>query len=200
MRTLLLSGAILLVLTGCSEKKEENKPQVAQKTTQQAPLKIEIESNPNSKEVKVAEKKKTNDKNETYYFNYNEKSPSSYDPNSKPANDDASVRVKPRTSVDANMHVRSPYEKVKISMMVKRLSKEFIVKCSSCHNDYANGVIGPSLLDKDAKFIFDNIKKFQNKEDANVLMSELVNKMSDEDIKRISEEIYRFNKEVRELK
>lgn len=201
MKTLLISSALVLLLAGCSDKKEEQQPiekkPVAEK---QAELKIEIEENKDSQAIKVVEKTKTNNKNETYYFNYkDEAAPSSYDPNSKPANDDASVRVKPRSNIDANLHVRSPYEKVQISMLVKQLSKEFIVKCSACHNDYANGVIGPSLLDKDAQFIFDNIKKFQNDKNANVLMSELVNQMQDEDIQRIADEIYRFNKEVRKL-
>lgn len=196
MKKLLLPLAIILLVSGCSEKKEEKK--VEQKVTQkQESLKIEIEENENAKEIKVAEKNEKSDKNETYYFNYGVKS--EYDPNSKPANEDASVRVKPRTSIDANMHVRSPYEKVKISMLVKRLSKEFIVKCSACHNDYANGIIGPSLLDKDDKFIYESILKFKNNKDANVLMTGLVNQMNEETIKRIAKEIFEFNKQVKEM-
>ncbi len=196
MKKLLLPLAIILLVSGCSEKKEEKK--VEQKVTQkQESLKIEIEENENAKEIKVAEKNEKSDKNETYYFNYGVKS--EYDPNSKPANEDASVRVKPRTSIDANMHVRSPYEKVKISMLVKRLSKEFIVKCSACHNDYANGIIGPSLLDKDDKFIYESILKFKNNKDANVLMTGLVNQMDEETIKRIAKEIFEFNKQVKEM-
>ncbi|TLP40855.1 c-type cytochrome [Arcobacter arenosus] len=196
IKKLLLPLAIILLVSGCSEKKEEKK--VEQKVTQkQESLKIEIEENENAKEIKVAEKNEKSDKNETYYFNYGVKS--EYDPNSKPANEDASVRVKPRTSIDANMHVRSPYEKVKISMLVKRLSKEFIVKCSACHNDYANGIIGPSLLDKDDKFIYESILKFKNNKDANVLMTGLVNQMNEETIKRIAKEIFEFNKQVKEM-
>ncbi len=196
IKKLLLPLVIILLVSGCSEKKEEKK--VEQKVTQkQESLKIEIEENENAKEIKVAEKNEKSDKNETYYFNYGVKS--EYDPNSKPANEDASVRVKPRTSIDANMHVRSPYEKVKISMLVKRLSKEFIVKCSACHNDYANGIIGPSLLDKDDKFIYESILKFKNNKDANVLMTGLVNQMDEETIKRIAKEIFEFNKQVKEM-
>lgn len=196
IKKLLLPLVIILLVSGCSEKKEEKK--VEQKVIQkQESLKIEIEENENAKEIKVAEKNEKSDKNETYYFNYGVKS--EYDPNSKPANEDASVRVKPRTSIDANMHVRSPYEKVKISMLVKRLSKEFIVKCSACHNDYANGIIGPSLLDKDDKFIYESILKFKNNKDANVLMTGLVNQMDEETIKRIAKEIFEFNKQVKEM-
>lgn len=197
IKKILLPLTIILLVSGCSEKEEEKK--IEAKVTQiQEPLKIEVEENENAKEIKVAEKNEKADKNETYYFNYGVKS--KYDPNSKPANEDASVRIKPRTSLDANMHVRSPYEKVKISMMVKRLSKEFIVKCSACHNDYANGIIGPSLLDKDDKFIYESIMKFKGNKDANVLMTGLVNQMDEDTIKRLANEIYEFNKEIKEMR
>ena len=198
IKKIILSTAVVMLLVGCSDKKEE-KQKVEEKVTTQAPLKIEVEKNENAKEVKVVEKEKTTNKNETYYFNYNGVK-SAYDPNSKPANEDASARIKPRSELDANMHVRSPYEKVKVSLLVKSLSKEFIVKCSACHNDYANGVIGPSLLDKDANFIYNSISKFKNNKDANVLMTGLVNQMSEEEIRNISNEIYEFNKQIRELK
>lgn len=199
IKKILLSTAVILLISGCSDKKEEEQKKPEVKVETQAPLKIEIEENTNAKEIKVAEKKQDKKDNETYYFNYNGVK-SKYDPNSKPANEDASVRVKPRTNIDANMHVRSPYEKVKISMLIKGLSKEFILKCSACHNDYANGVIGPSLLDKDSEFIYNSIMKFKNNKDANVLMSALVNQMKEEEVKRIADEIYNFNKEVKELK
>lgn len=199
IKKILLSTAVILLISGCSDKKEEEQKKPEIKTETQAPLKIEIKENTNAKEIKVAEKKQDKKENETYYFNYNGVK-SQYDPNSKPANEDASVRVTPRTNIDANMHVRSPYEKVKISMLIKGLSKEFILKCSACHNDYANGVIGPSLLDKDSEFIYNSIKKFKNNKDANVLMSALVNQMKEEEIKRLADEIYNFNKEVKELK
>ena len=106
----------------------------------------------------------------------------------------------PRSEIDANMHVRSPYEEVKISMMVKRLSKDFIVKCSACHNDYANGIIGPSLLNKDADFIFNSIMKFKSDKNANVLMTDLVNQMDKKEIKKLANEIYEFNKQIRDTK
>ncbi len=199
IKKILLSASIILIISGCSDKKEEQKPVMKKETVSQAPLKIEVEKNDNAKEIKVAEKRKEKKENETYYFNYNGVK-SAYDPNSQPANADAKIRTKPRTELDANMHVRSPYEKVKISLLVKRLSKDFIVKCSACHNDYANGIIGPSLLDKDADSIYNSIKKFKNNKDANVLMTGLVNKMSEEDIKKIANEIYEFNKQIRELK
>ena len=198
IKKILLSTAVILLISGCSEKKEEK--QVAQeKIETQAPLKIEVEKNENAKEIKVEVKKQEKNENETYYFNYNGVK-TEYDPNSQPANEDAKIRTKPRTELDANMHVRSPYEKVKVSLLVKSLSKDFIVKCSACHNDYANGIIGPSLLNKDADSIYKSIYKFKNNKDANVLMTGLVNQMSEEEIRKIANEIYEFNKQIRELK
>ncbi len=200
IKKILLSAAVILLVSGCSDKQDEQKP-VEKKAvaTQQAPLKIEVEKNENAQAVKVEEKEIKKDKNETYYFNYNG-AKQKYDPSSQPANEDAKLRVPARSQVDANLHVRSPYEKVKISLLVKQLSKDFIVKCSACHNDYANGIIGPSLLDKNAEFIYNSINKFKNNKDANVLMTGLVNQMSDEEIRKIADEIYEFNKQIRESK
>lgn len=199
IKKILLSTAIILLISGCSEKKEEKKIAVKKEVVTQEPLKIEVQQNDNAKEVKVEEKKQEKKENETYYFNYNGVK-TAYDPKSQPANKDAKVRIKPRTTVDANMNVRSPYERVKISLLVKKLSKDFIVKCSACHNDYANGVIGPSLLDKDSDSIYTSIMKFKNNKDANVLMTGLVNQMSEKEIKKIANEIFEFNKQIRELK
>lgn len=195
IKNIILGTLVVASIIGCSdkEKKEDTKVQVTQEN-----LKIEIEENKNAKEIKVAEKVKDGAKNESYYYDYNVKS--EYDPNAQPANKDASVRVKPRDTVDANMHIRSPYEKVKISLLVKKLSKEFIVKCSACHNDYANGIVGPSLLNKSSDFIFDKIQKFKKDANANVLMTDLVKQMSDEEIRKLSDEIFEFNKQIKEMK
>jgi cytochrome c553 len=201
IKKVILSTAIIISIIGCSDKKEENtsiEKKVEVQTKEQAPLVIEIEKNEDAKEIKVVEKDNGNKKNDTYYFNYNGVK-TQYDPNSEPANKDAKIRIAQRSAIDANMHVRSPYEKVKISMLVKNLSKDFIVKCSACHNDYANGVVGPSLLSKNSDFIFDKIKVFKEDPKANVLMADLVKQMSDEEIRKIANEIYQFNKEIKEL-
>lgn len=200
IKKLILSAALIAFITGCSDKESNEQKEAVTENKPQEALKIEVIENKNKNEIKVAQKAKANKENESYYYDYNSNVKSEYDPNSKPANEDAGVRVKPRTNIDANMHVRSPYEKVKISMMVKRLSKEFIVKCSACHNDYANGIIGPSLLDKDSDFIFNSINKFKNDKNANVLMTGLVNQMSKEEIRALADEIYEFNKQIKELK
>ncbi|WP_174247225.1 hypothetical protein [Arcobacter sp. LA11] len=199
IKKILLSTAVILLISGCSDKKEEQKMMEKKEVATQAPLKIEVEKNENAKEIKVVQKETKKNENETYYFNYNGVK-TKYDPNAEPANKDANIRVAPRSKIDANMHVRSPYEKVKISMLVKQLSKEFIVKCSACHNDYANGIIGPSLLKKDSDSIYKSIMKFKGNKDANVLMTGLVNQMSEAEIKKIADEIYEFNKQIMEMK
>ena len=203
-RTLLLASSFLLLsaFTGCSDNNKQEK-QSGQKSTVTPTTtpKIEVVKNENAQEIKVQEKEKTalEVKNgKAYYYDYNIKS--AYDENSMPANKDASVRVKPRTTVDANMNIRSPYEKIKVSMLVKKLSKKFIVKCSACHNDYANGIIGPSLLSKDSDFIFKKISEFKNGTKSNPLMNDLVKIMSEAEIREMAEEIYSFNKKIKEIK
>lgn len=191
IKKIILSTALILLISGCGEnKKEENKKEETKVENTQTPLKIEVEKNENSKEIKVIEQEKTNTKAESYYYDYN----------AKTTNENAETREKTRTPIDANLNVRSPYEKVQISLLVKSLSKEFIVKCSACHNDYANGIIGPSLLNKDANFIYNQIQKFKSDKNANVLMSDLVKQMTDENIKKLADEIFAFNKEIKELR
>ncbi|MBQ3033292.1 MAG: hypothetical protein IJD28_02830, partial [Deferribacterales bacterium] len=101
-------------------------------------------------------------------------------------------------AIGAHVVIRNnPYEKIHQSLLMKRLSKEFIVKCSACHDDYGNGVIGPSLLDKTADQVYDMIVKYKTDKEVNVLMKVLVTKMSDEEIRFIAEDIARFNEEVK---
>jgi len=195
-KNILYISAILAIslLTGCSsDEKNENKTTAKEATASS----IETVENKHSLEIKVQEKEHDN-KDKQYYFDYDVKS--AYSQNARPANKDASVRVKPRTVVDANLHVRSPYEKVQISMLVSELSKDFIIKCSACHNDYANGLIGPSLLGKDQTVILKKINKFKNDKTANVLMYDLLNNMTEDEINKIALEISNFNKEIQKMR
>jgi len=161
--------------------------------------KIEVVSNSNSKEIKVKEKKVDKNQSKSYYYDYNNVK-SEYDPNAQPANKDASVRVRPRTKLDANINIRSPYERVQISLLSGQLSKNFRIKCSACHDDYANGVIGPSLISRDEEFIYQRINDFKNGKKSNPLMKDLVSMMSDEEIKGIAKEIYNFNIKIKEMR
>ena len=195
---LLASGLLLLTsFSGCGEKQDKESTQKVQSSSPNTPH-IEVTQNKNAQEIKVKERSADANQSKSYYLGYNIKS--AYDENAQPANADASVRVKPRTSIDANMHVRSPYEKIQTSMLVRKMSKKFILKCSACHNDYANGVIGPSLLQKDPEYIFNKIADFKSGKKSNPLMSDLIKMMSDEEIKEMAQEIYKFNQEIQLMK
>ncbi|MCF6309594.1 MAG: hypothetical protein L3J19_03835 [Sulfurimonas sp.] len=187
---------LIVLLTGCSSDENKNN-----KSTSEAKIAtasgIEISQNKNASEIKVEEKEHDKEDRQ-YYLDYDIKS--AYSSNATPANKDASIRTRPRTEIDANLHVRSPYEKIQISLLVKDLSKKFIVKCSACHNDYANGIIGPSLLNRSSDYIFDKIKKFKTDPKANVLMTDLVTMMDNKEIREMADEINRFNQEINDLR
>lgn len=166
-----------LLFIGCGDKQDEkNSTPVSTDSG-----KIEVVQNENAQEIKVTEKA-IDKKADKYYLNYNKDEKKTY------------------TKLDANLRIRSPYEDVAISLLVNKLSKDFIVKCSACHNDYANGVIGPSLLGKDLKFITKSIMDFKTGVKNNVLMTDLVKMMSNSEIEKIAKEIVDFNDKIEKLK
>ncbi len=181
MKKLILFIVTIVFIVGCSEKKEEKKVEVSKEAGT-----IEVVENKNYKEEKVKDLETKNlkigHKDKAYYFNYNK------------------IEDKTYTPRDAQMRVRSPYEKVEISLLVSRLSKKFIVKCSACHNDYANGIIGPSLLNKDKDFIYNQIMDFKSGKKKNVLMDQLVKMMSEKEINELSSEIAEFNEKIKDLR
>jgi cytochrome c553 len=184
----------IFFVVGCGDEVKKEKKNVQSKKPTQS---IEIVANENAKEIKVKEKNDTS-KSNAYYYDYNVKK--EYDSNAKPANSDASVRVKPRTSVDANIHVRTPYENIQVSLLIKKLSKTFRVKCSACHDDYANGIIGPSLLSRNSDYIYEKITEFRSGKKNNPLMDDLIKQMSKEEIRALADEIYEFNKQIKQMK
>jgi len=193
-----LSCVLIIGLSACSDTSKEQSHNEDKTQTVSSTPKIEIVQNENAHAIKVEQKSKDKTEGSSYYYDYGQKS--EYNQNAQPANKDASVRVRPRTAIDANMNVRSPYEEVQVSMLVQKLSKNFIVRCSPCHNDYANGIIGPSLLDRDADFIYGKIQDFKSGKKSNPLMNDLINMMSDEEIKNMADEIYTFNKAIKQMR
>ena len=185
----------LIMFIGCGD---EQKKQNEEKVDTVAP-KIEIVANEHAKEIKVAQKEKNTSK-DTFYKGMTNEFKHGYDPKSQPANKDASVRVKPRTAIDANMNVRSPYEEVQIGLLVGELSKKFRVKCSACHSDYANGVVGPSLLSKSSDEIFSAIADFKSGKKSNPLMDGLIDHMDESEIRELADEIYEFNQKLKEMR
>ena len=178
---LLLSG--LFLFFGCSSDK---KPQESSSKEPSQKIKI-IE---NSVNTNVKEKSEKNSDGGKFYYALSDKN----------KNEDKTKEEKTRTTIDAYLNIKSPYERVRITMMIKKLSKDYVLKCSPCHDDYANGVIGPSLLDKDGEFIYQRIMDFKNGKKKNVLMKELVSNISDERLKSIAEEIANFNKQIRKMR
>ncbi len=139
--------------------------------------------------IKETKLKEDNSKENSgqFYYTYNKEKNSSNE-------------QKVRTTLDAYLNIRSPYERVQIELMIKKLSKDFIIKCSPCHDDYANGVIGPSLLGKSGDFIYQRIMDFKSGKRKNVLMKQLVAKMDDAKLKSIANEIAEFNKQIQKLR
>ena len=103
-------------------------------------------------------------------------------------------------NIVAYSSIKNQYEKLNFDLMKKRLGHDFILRCSACHDDYANGIIGPSLLDKTDAQIVDMIKKYKFKEKPNPLMVQLVNGMSEQQIETMAKEIYEFNRQFKEQK
>ena len=194
MRKLSITLTILALLVGCGET--PTKRDEVQKDS--PPPKIEIVESNSSHKMKVATKQHDKNQSKSYYYDYGVKS--NYDLKSQPANPSAEVRVRPRTVVEAFLHVRSPYEHVEVELLVKRLSKTFRTKCSACHSDYANGVIGPSLIGRDGDYIYNKIIAFKNGEKSNPLMGDLVKMMSESEIRAMADEIYEFNREVQKMR
>ena len=181
MKKLVIFLIVMVFIVGCTEKKDEKKVEVSNEAGA-----IEVVANKDYKEQKIKELEtknlKVGHKDKAYYFNYNK------------------IEDKTYTPMDANMRVRSPYEKVEISLLVSKLSKKFIVKCSACHNDYANGIIGPSLLGKDKDFIYNSIIDFKTGKKKNVLMDDLVKMMSKKEITELATEIAQFNQKIKDLR
>ncbi|ATB69108.1 nitrous oxide reductase heme protein NosC1 [Sulfurospirillum diekertiae] len=186
----ILSLFILLTFNACSDKKEEKNTQAVDKNVSHQTGKIEVIENDNFKEEKVQVKKDDSNESKDFYYDYHQEPKAHAQPEEE----------KNYTPLGAELKVKSPYEHVEVNMLVSKLSKNFIVKCSACHNHYANGIIGPSLLSKDSAYIFKTISQYKTGEKKNVLMKELVEQMDDKEIKALADEIYTFNQEVKKLK
>ncbi|MCJ7765085.1 MAG: hypothetical protein MUP09_04010 [Thiovulaceae bacterium] len=186
-----------VLFAGCSKDKSRDEAGQKESPAAVSAGEIEIVKNENAQEIKVKEREIDQSLDKSYYYDYNKKR--EYDENGSPADADASAIEKPRRPIDANLHIRSPYENIRVSMLVKKLSKTYIVKCSACHNDYANGVIGPSLLGKNPDYIYNSIMKFKRGEKVNVLMTDLVKMMDEKEIRELADEIYQFNEEIKKM-
>jgi len=176
-------GIAVVFLSGCGEKSSQD----------------HTEEVKNAQGIVVTEgavgelKKSDNSKANSgqFYYSYNkEKKGDTYNAETS----------KVRTKLDAYRAIRSPYERVQITLMIQQLSPDYKLLCSACHDDYANGVIGPALLDKDANYIYEQIMAFKTGKKQNELMKELVNRIDEERLQAIAKEIERFNKQILEMR
>ena len=177
--------SLLLLLSGCNNSNKEQSKSIEETAPKKA---IKITQNA----VKTDIKEKSENKSDGGQFYYAL--------NKKKSDNNNSQDSKVRTTIDAYLHIKNPYERVRITMMIKKLSKTYVIKCSPCHDDYANGIIGPSLLDKNASFIYDRIVAFKTGDKKNVLMKELVSQMDDKILKSLSKEIANFNAQIRKMR
>ncbi|MCB4746665.1 MAG: hypothetical protein LGB68_05930 [Sulfurovum sp.] len=176
-------GMVVLFM-GCEEKNKVDELKVVQQNSSRiivtenvvGPLKKETKNKENSGQ---------------FYYSYNkEKKKDKYN----------AENSKVRTTLDAYREIRSPYERVQVTLMIQQLSPDYRLLCSACHDDYANGVIGPALLDKNASYIYDQIIAFKTGKKENPLMKELVSRIGENRLKAIAQEIERFNRQIQEMR
>ena len=181
--TMSLAALLAAGLAGCGKKEEKT----AGGETSPPTIKVTKDA-----VKKVKERGKNEENSGQFYYSYNKEKKNNSEYNSE--------ENKVRTTLDAYLNIRSPYERIQVELMIQKLSHDFIINCSPCHDDYANGVIGPSLLDKNGTFIYNRVIAFKTGKKKNVLMEQLTRKMSDEKLKKISEEIAAFNKQIQEMR
>jgi len=186
LRTILIPLFGALFLSGCGSSDDTSQTKTAADSSGNSSA-IQVTANAVDTNVKEGKSKENSGQ---FYYSYNKEKNTTYN----------SEDTKTRTTIDAYLNIKSPYERVRITMMIKRLSKEYVIKCSPCHDDYANGVIGPSLLGKDGDFIYERIMDFKTGKKKNVLMKELVSQIDDVQLKAMADEIANFNKEILKMR
>jgi cytochrome c553 len=172
---------VLVIISGCEDKK--TKEEISENVGG------EIKITENAIKEQQASQTEASDKGK-FYYSYNQEE----------AQETKEAQERTYTPVQAYQRVRSPYERVQIELLANKLSKNFIVHCSACHDDYANGIIGPSLLDKDENFIYQRLIAYKKRTKVNVLMKDLVTKMSEKELKALAKEIADFNQKIRKLR
>lgn len=191
MRKFLVFIAVVLAFLGCDNK--ANNKQNLKEQPQEKSIKIEQNRTANTTRISIT-KGETLKNDDNKFIKYDMHGERKVDFNLNNENNEST------RNIVAYSRIKTPYESINFNLMKKRLGRDFILHCSACHDDYANGIIGPSLLRKTSDEIVDMIKKYKFKEKPNALMVQLVNQMSDEHIKKLADEIYEFNKQFREQK
>jgi len=187
----LISFVVAAFFIGCGDKKSEDSGKSEAVVKQAGTIKVTQNA------VKTEKKVKSKENSGQFYYSYNEEDKSKEAKSIDKYHEDT---AKQRTTIDAYLHIRSPYERIKINLMINKLSHDFIVHCSACHDDYGNGIIGPSLLGKSGDFIYQKLMDFKSGKAKNVLMKGLVSQMDDAKLKSIANEIADFNAKLLKLR
>jgi len=187
----LISFVVAAFFIGCGDKKSEDSGKSEAVVKQAGTIKVTQNA------VKTEKKVKSKENGGQFYYSYNEEDKSKEAKSIDKYHEDT---AKQRTTIDAYLHIRSPYERIKINLMINKLSHDFIVHCSACHDDYGNGIIGPSLLGKNGDFIYQKLLDFKSGKTKNVLMKGLVSQMDDTKLKSIANEIADFNAKLLKLR
>lgn len=188
MTRMFLGMAIVcaLLLTGCGDDGSSSGGSQTGRAQPTAPGKISISAGP-------VVKRQSEDQFRTY--DIKGESQISYAPDGQ----EITKEVK-NVQVVVAARNKTPLELIGERLIIGTLSKDFMVWCSACHDDYGNGVIGPSIMNKTSKEIRDKIEEYRGNAEANVLMTDLVNRISKEKVEFISSDIARFNEAVKKLK
>jgi len=188
--------SMALLFVGCGKKKEDNN---SANTVSSAGAvgKITVTNNVVKKSTKKTVSKENSGQ---FYYSYNQAGQTK---ESKEIEKYMKKTAHTKTELNAYSSVRKPLSPVgliKLEQMKQRLSKNFILLCSACHSDYANGIIGPSLLGKSEESIYKRVTDFKSGKKKNVLMKQLVDQLSQKQLKALAEEISKFNKEVQKMR
>ncbi len=208
MKKVIYSIAISALLIGCGGDKPKESVDSSGESLKEVQL-SEIKITQGEKKIEQAEdqhEKELKADRKGFYYAYAENKEKDRGADETFTRVDAQKRVKNKVVdgkvplIKRDSEVVSPYQYVRIDLLKTALSKNFMVKCSACHDDYANGIIGPSLLEKDGNFIYEQMIKYRNDPSKNILMYELVKNMPEDELKSLAGEVAQFNKEIRALK
>ncbi len=78
------------------------------------------------------------------------------------------------------------------STMAFKVSPLYKQKCSSCHGVNGEGIIGPKLIGMSEEKVYQALEDFKSGKRKNYVMYGLLTKMSDEELKSLSQEIGTF--------
>ncbi len=86
------------------------------------------------------------------------------------------------------------------SAMAFKVSPLYKQKCSSCHGVNGEGIIGPKLVGLSEDKVYKDLQDFKSGKRKNYVMYGLLSKMSDDDIKALSQEIGTFEQKLNSAK